>query len=63
MALCTKCRQELTYNEIGASKKFIMRDTRDFFCKACLANRFSISVADIDRKIIQFKEQGCTLFL
>lgn len=63
MTSCIKCGIELTFNEIGAYKKFINRGSREFMCKKCLADKLNISTDDIDKKIQQFKEQGCTLFV
>lgn len=60
---CMQCGRRLTYNDIGAHKKFINRGSREFFCKECLAGKLDITVEDIDRKIEQFKLQGCTLFI
>ena len=58
-----QCGRQLTFNDIGAHKKFINRGSRQFFCKKCLAEKLDITVEDIDRKIEQFKLQGCTLFV
>ncbi len=63
MSSCMQCGRQLTYNDIGAHKKFINRGSKDFFCKSCLAEKLDITVEDIDRKIEQFKLQGCTLFV
>lgn len=63
MSDCIQCGKHLTYNQIGAHKKFINRGSREFFCKGCLAAKMGITVEDIDRKIEQFKQQGCTLFV
>ena len=63
MSYCCQCQKKLTFNEIGAHKKFINRGSREFLCKPCLAARLEITVEDIDRKIEQFKLQGCTLFV
>ncbi|MCM1263129.1 MAG: hypothetical protein NC313_10450 [Butyrivibrio sp.] len=63
MEKCMQCGQTLTYNEIGAHKKFINRGSTEFLCKNCLADKLDITVADIDRKIEEFKLQGCTLFV
>ncbi len=62
MSLCMQCGRELTYNEIGAHKKFINRGSKSFLCKSCLAEKLGVTVPDIDRKIQQFIQQGCTLF-
>lgn len=63
MSACMQCGKQLTYNEIGAHKKFINRGSREFLCKVCLAAKLDITVEDIDEKIEQFKRQGCTLFV
>lgn len=62
MAECMHCGRNLTNNEIGAYRKFVNRDSRSFLCKNCLAVKLDIKPEDIDRKIEQFRLQGCTLF-
>lgn len=63
MSVCIQCARELSYNEIGAHKKFINRGSVNFLCKFCLAEKLGVTVEDIDRKIEQFIQQGCTLFV
>lgn len=63
MDRCMQCEKELTYNEIGAHKKFINRGSRQFLCRSCLAARLGVEPELIDQKIEQFKQQGCTLFV
>ena len=63
MATCFRCGAVLSFNEIGAYRKFINRGSTRFLCKPCLAQELNISVETIDRKIEQFKVQGCTLFI
>ena len=60
---CMQCGRELTYNDIGAHRKFINRGSREFLCKGCLARKLGVTVEDLDRKIEEFKAQGCTLFV
>ena len=60
---CMQCGKALTYNEVGAYKKFVNRGSTQFLCKTCLAEKLDVTVEDIDRKIGQFKLQGCTLFV
>lgn len=62
MSHCMECRKELTFNEIGAYRKLVNRGSRQYLCKSCLAEKLDVTVEDIDRKIEQFKAQGCTLF-
>lgn len=63
MARCKNCHKELTYNEIGATKKFISRACTEFLCRECLADWLDITPERVDEKITQFKEQHCTLFI
>lgn len=63
MAECIRCGKHLTFNDIGAHKKFINRGSTEFMCKSCLAKEFKVDEALIDEKIEYFKKQGCTLFL
>ena len=63
MSVCVKCGKNLTYNEIGAYRKFVNRGAKDFLCNECLAKRLGISPKRIDQKIEEFKLQGCTLFV
>ncbi len=63
MSLCIRCGKELTYNEIGAHKKFINRGSREFMCISCLSAELHIPEKLIYEKIEHFKKQGCTLFV
>ena len=60
---CMECGKALTFNEIGAYKKFVNRGSTQFLCQTCLAAKLDVTVEEIDRKIEQFKAQGCTLFV
>lgn len=62
MSQCIKCKKELTGNEIGLTKKLINRGSTEFYCINCLAERFDCDVPLLEKKIEQFKKQGCTLF-
>lgn len=59
---CTKCGGDLGKYGAGASKKFINRGTRDYYCLDCLAEMFKVERSFIEKKIEYFKSQGCTLF-
>lgn len=63
MDSCMQCGKELSYNEIGAHKKLVNRGSRQFLCRSCLAARLGVEPELIDRKVEQFKLQGCTLFV
>lgn len=60
---CMQCGRELTFNEIGAHKKFINRGSKSFLCRSCLAQKLDVPAELIDEKIEYFKMQGCTLFV
>lgn len=63
MEACMNCGKELTYNEIGAHKKFINRGSTQFLCLNCLAKKLDVAPIVIEHKIEEFKKQGCTLFV
>ncbi|MDE6167168.1 MAG: hypothetical protein K2G28_01765 [Acetatifactor sp.] len=60
---CMQCERELTFNEIGAHKKFINRGSKSFLCLGCLAEKLDVPPELINEKIEYFKMQGCTLFV
>lgn len=62
MLKCISCGRELTYNEVGLTKKLINRGATQFLCIDCLAHKFEVTREDLEKKIIEFKEMGCTLF-
>ena len=63
METCMHCGAPLTYTDIGAYKKFVNRSSTQFLCKRCLAESLQVPEELIDRKIEQFRQQGCTLFV
>lgn len=63
MGGCMQCGKALTFNEVGAYKKFVNRGSTTFLCKTCLSAKLNVTVEQIDEKIEQFRAQGCTLFV
>ena len=61
--LCCDCKKSLKKDEIALSKKLIDVDTVDFYCLNCLSEVIGCTVDDLQDKIQEFREQGCTLFL
>lgn len=59
---CAACGAALVSDEIGLTKKLINRGTETFYCKGCLAKRFSMTVADCDELIAHFRAAGCHFF-
>ena len=63
MARCIECGRELTNDEIGLHKKMIDRGATEHLCLTCLAAFFHCEESFLARKIDQFREQGCLLFV
>lgn len=63
MSQCVNCHKELRSNEIGLTKKLINRGATEYFCISCLAEKFDCDIPLLEKKIEQFKKQGCTLFV
>jgi hypothetical protein len=61
--LCVECEKNLTKDEVALSQKMIGLDIADFYCIDCLAGYLECDCGDLEVKIQEFKEQGCTLFL
>lgn len=59
---CADCGRELARDEVGLSRKFLGRATREFCCLSCLAVRFSTDEDVLRAMIERFREAGCTLF-
>ncbi len=61
--VCCECDKSLKKDEIALSKKLIDVATEEFYCLSCLAEYLGCYKDDLEIKIREFKEQGCTLFL
>lgn len=60
---CYVCgKTPLTKNEIGLTKKLIDRKAVSFYCIDCLAEYLEVTSEELQAKIEEFKEEGCTLF-
>ncbi len=62
MSRCVKCGRELVPDEIGLHKKLIHRGASEYMCMTCLARFFDCSEELLQKKILRFREMGCTLF-
>lgn len=60
---CRNCGAELQKDWIALHKKLLDDKANDFLCISCLADTFDCEIEDLEIKIEEFKEQGCTLFL
>ncbi len=61
--ICTECGKGLSKDETALSQKMLGRDITEFYCIDCLAEYLECDRDDLEVKIEEFKEQGCTLFL
>lgn len=62
MKKCIECRKNLTKDEIALNKKLISKNTKQFLCMDCLSAFLNTDREILEDKIVQFKEEGCTLF-
>lgn len=60
---CYVCgKTPLTKNEIGLTKKLINKTAISFYCIDCLAEYLEVTTEELEAKVEEFKEEGCTLF-
>lgn len=59
---CKYCGAVLKKDWVALNKKLISPDLKEFACISCLADDFDCEIDDLETKIEEFKEQGCTLF-
>jgi len=60
---CIRCGAVLKPDDIGLHRKLVNRGAQEFLCMGCLALKFKVERAELERSIEQFKKQGCTLFV
>ena len=60
---CYVCgKSPLTKEEVGLSKKLLDRKTKQFYCLDCLAEYLEVTTEELNDKVEEFKDEGCTLF-
>ena len=60
---CCECDRKLVKDEVALSQKLLGTEIDEFYCIDCLSKYLECSKEDLEIKIQEFKEQGCTLFL
>ena len=61
---CIACgKNSLNKDTIGINKKMLGKNINKFYCMNCLADYLGCTVEDLEEKIEEFKEEGCTLFV
>lgn len=63
LSRCKECGREISRDEIGLTKKLINRGATEFYCINCLAQKFEVTKEELEKKIAEFREMGCTLFI
>lgn len=60
---CYLCEEKLDKDAIGLNKKLLDKSFSRFLCINCLAAHLDVSTEDLNAKVRELKDQGCTLFL
>ena len=60
---CVICGKiNLDKDTVGINKKLLGSDIANFYCMDCLAEYLGCTTQELLDKIVEFKEEGCTLF-
>ena len=60
---CAECAVPLSRDEAALCRKLIDPEAEGFFCLDHLAGHLGCDREDLEMKVRDLKEQGCTLFL
>ncbi len=63
MLTCESCGRPLGRDDMGLTRKLINRGATKYLCIDCLAQMFEVTRQDLEKKIEEFRQMGCTLFL
>ncbi len=63
MLTCIQCGRPLEKDEVALTKKLVNRGATQYLCIDCLAKKFEVTHEDLEKKIVEFRQMGCTLFL
>lgn len=61
-ARCKLCGAALQKDWIALHRKLLDSGAKTYLCIRCMADTLGCDVEDLEVKIEEFKEQGCTLF-
>lgn len=60
---CGWCDAEIKSKDVvGINLKLLGGSGTELYCMTCLAEYIGCTIDDLETKIEEFKEQGCTLF-
>lgn len=61
---CIGCSKDLLEKDtIALNRKLLGRNIDKFYCLECLANYLEVTIEELNEKLEEFKDQGCTLFV
>ena len=63
MLTCERCGRPLGRDDVGLTRKLINRGATKYLCIDCLAQMFEVTRQDLEKKIEECRQMGCTLFL
>ena len=63
MKECYICKCELTKDDVGLCKKLLGKQIKQFFCREHLAEVLNTTTEELEEKLQEFKDEGCTLFV
>lgn len=59
---CQKCGKKLSQDETALYRKLISRGADRFLCIDCLSEHTGWPVALLEKAIVDYRRQGCSLF-
>lgn len=59
---CRECKKILEKDEKAIYYRLVNRLAKDFLCIPCLSIYFKCKTEDIEKRIVELKNMGCTLF-
>lgn len=59
---CIRCEKELDALDVGAHRKLVCREAKEFLCRDCLAEDLGWDRQFLDEMIERYRRWGCTLF-
>lgn len=60
--ICDCCGKRLVRDEVALNKKLNGLDVEELLCLGCLAEALGVTEGELELKIEDFKDSGCTLF-
>ena len=59
---CGLCGSRISRDEAALNRKLSGIQTQEFLCLGCMAEELGVTEQDLQHKIEDFRESGCTLF-